>query len=866
MPPSDIARADIDALVDQLTTDEAILLTAGVGFWHTHAVPRLAIPALKTSDGPNGIRGNHFFMGTPAKCLPSATALASTFDPELLYAAGRKLIAREAHLKAASVWLGPTVNTQRSPLGGRSFESFSEDPHLSGMCAAAYINGVQEGGIASCIKHFVANDKENDRMAYDAILSERALREIYLMPFMLAEKYAHPWCFMTAYNRVNGTHVSENPKILQDILRNEWGSNALVMSDWFGAYSVDHAINAGLDLEMPGTNKWRTLDLMNRSIQSRKIMKRTVKERARKVLELAQRCAKAAPEILDGDGLERTEDTPEERALMRELAAASIVLLKNEGGVLPLKPKAQGIKKLAIVGGNAKAAVLSGGGSAALKPSFFVSPYDGIVAALGEVAPDVEVTYCEGARAYMLTPSLDWDMFTEDGRRGWMGAWYAHESDESMVPVKMSVKTQYIDETRMFFSTSYPAELTKRWTLKVTGFLKPRETDCDFEFGLSSAGRAKLYVDGKLVIDNWTRQMRGDAFFGSGSTEDKGVVPLKAGVKHEIVVEYCNVRAPAADDPDEAVMDSNPGVRLGGAVVEDADALMARAERVAAEADAVVVVVGLNADWETEGYDRTTLALPGRTDELVWRVARANKRKRTVVVTQAGSAIAMPWAEEPGVLGIVHAWYLGNATGEAIGDVLIGRVNPCGRMSLTFGRRLEDYASFGHFRSENGRVRYGEDLFVGYKHFHHRGIAPQWPFGYGLSYTTFAFSNLSLSSPTIANGDLTLTATLTLTNTGPVTGSEVVQLYVSMPTTSELTHPPLALKAFVKVKDVKPGESREVVLKLDKYAVSYWEERIGRWVVERGEYGVRVGRSSAMEELGLVARFRVEKGFEWNGL
>ena len=188
--------------------------------------------------------------------------------------------------------------------------------------------------------------------------------------------------------------------------------------------------------------------------------------------------------------------------------------------------------------------------------------------------------------------------------------------------------------------------------------------------------------------------------------------PLKANVTHEIVVEYCNVRAPALDDPDEAVMDSNPGVRLGGAVVEDADALMAGAERVVAEADAVVVVVGLNADWETEGYDRTTLALPGRTDELVCRVARANKSKRTVVVTQAGSAIAMPWAEEPGVLGIVHAWYLGNSTGEAVGDVLVGKVNPCGRMSLTFGRRLEDYASYGHFRSENGKVRYGEDLFV----------------------------------------------------------------------------------------------------------------------------------------------------------
>lgn len=212
-----------------------------------------------------GVRGNHFFMGTPAKCLPSATALGATFDPELIEIVGRKLLAEECKIKAASILLAPTCNIQRNPLGGRSFESFSEDPYLSGIIAAAYVNGVQAGGIATAIKHFVGNDKENDRMGYDSIISPRALREIYLMPFMLAQKFAQPWSFMTSYNRVNGTHVSENPFIIQDILRREWGSDAAVMSDWFGVYSIDHAINAGLDLEMPGTNKWRTLNLVNRS-------------------------------------------------------------------------------------------------------------------------------------------------------------------------------------------------------------------------------------------------------------------------------------------------------------------------------------------------------------------------------------------------------------------------------------------------------------------------------------------------------------------------------------------------------------------------------------------------------------------------
>ncbi|KAI0074669.1 beta-glucosidase [Panus rudis PR-1116 ss-1] len=859
MPPSDFAKASIPEVVENLTTDEAILLTAGVGFWHTHGVPRLGIPAIKVSDGPNGIRGNHFFMGTPAKCLPSATALGSTFDPELIEKVGRELLAEEAKIKAASVLLGPTCNIQRSPLGGRSFESFSEDPFLSGTLATAYVKGVQSGGIGVAIKHFVANDKEDDRMGSDSIMSERALREIYLMPFMLAEKFAKPWSFMTSYNRVNGTHVSENSYILQDIFRKEWGSTATLMSDWFGVYSIDHAYNNGLDLEMPGTNKWRTLNLVNRSIESRKITVRTVKQRAKKVLELVQKCAQGAPEILDGDGLEYTRESEKDRALMRSLAAQSVVLLKNENGLLPLKPKEQGLKKVAIVGGNAKAVVYSGGGSASLKPSFFVSPYDGIVEALG---PDIEYTYSEGARATLTTPTLDYDIFTQDGKRGWIGEWFAHENDASMTPVGQPIKTQFIDETKIFISTSYPEGITKRWTLKLRGNLKPREKDGLFEFGLTAAGRAKLYVDGQLIIDNWTRQRRGQAFFGAGSEEEKGTFPVKAGVAHEIYVEFCNVRAPADTDPDEAIMDANPGVRLGGAEVIDPDELMESAVKLASEADVVIAVVGLNSDWETEGYDRKTLDLPGRTDELISRVVKANPK--TVVVTQSGSSIVLPWADE--VPALVHSWYLGNSTGEAIGDVLSGKVSPSGRLSLTFPKRLEDVPSHGHFHTEHGKVRYAEDLFVGYKHYHHRKIAPQFYFGQGLSYTTFQFSDLKVEEPIVANQDVDLSVSVNVKNTGSVIGTEIVQLYITLPTTSPLTHPPLMLKAFAKVRELAPGKSETVTLKLDKYAFSYWEERIGSWVVEDGTYVIRVGRSSAPEELLLSGEVSIKKGFEWNGL
>ncbi|KAF8963765.1 beta-glucosidase [Flammula alnicola] len=834
MAPSDFAKANVDEIVNNLTTEEAILLTAGVGFWHTEKIERLGIPAVKVSDGPNGIRGNHFFMGTPAKCLPSSTALGATWDTDLVQEVGLKLLAEEAKLRAASIVLAPTCNIQRNPLGGRSFESFSEDPFLSGIIAAAYVNGVQSGGIGTTIKHFVANDKENDRNAYDSIVSPRALREIYLMPFMLAQKHAQPWAYMTAwvYNRVNGTHASENPFLLTKILREEWKFDGMIMSDWFGTYSVDLALNAGLDLEMPGINKWRTVDFMTRSLNARKITVRTIKQRAKKVVELVKKCAAGAPEVLDGDGLERTVDTPETTALLRKVAAESIVLLRNESAVLPLKP--QELKKIAVVGPNAKAIVLSGGGSAALKASFYVSPNK-------------------------TTPSLDYDMFTTSGKPGWIGSWYKHVSDDSLI-IDDIVEEKYIDETRIFVSTSWPKGITKRWTMKLRGQLKPREKDCTFEFGLTVAGRAKLYVDGNLVIDNWTRQRRGEDFFGYASEEELGRYDLKAGVKHDILVEFCNVRAPADGDEDEAVMDSNPGVRLGGVEVQDSDELIATAVQLAKEADAVIAVVGLNGEWETEGYDRKSLALPGRTDELIFKVAAVNPK--TVVVTQSGSAITMPWSDS--VAAIVHTWYLGNASGDAIADVIFGKHNPSGKLSLSFPKREEDVPSFGHFHSEDGKIRYAEDLYVGYKHYQHRNLAPLYAFGHGLSYTTFTLSALTLSQPIITTGEFTLTASVKVTNIGSVAGSEVVQLYISLPSTSELTHPALQLKGFAKVRDIAPAVSETVQITLDKYAVSYWSELYNTWIVEKGVYGVKVGTSS--DRLPLEATFGLSSGFEWNGI
>ncbi|KAG8761181.1 hypothetical protein FRC14_006230 [Serendipita sp. 396] len=849
--PSDFSNANIDSVVEELLPDEAIKLIAGVGWWHTAAISRLGVPAIKVSDGPNGVRGGQFLNSTPAKAIPCATALGSTFDTELISKAGA-LLASEAKLRSVSVVLGPTVNIQRSPLGGRSFESFSEDPHLSGTIAAAYVNGLQSNGIGACIKHFVANDQEDDRQGVDTEVSPRALREIYLMPFMLAQLKAKPWAYMTAYNKVNGTHVSENKFLLQTVLRDEWKSDALTMSDWFGCYSISDSINAGLDLEMPGTKKFRSDYHVVWSIHSRKVTLETVKGRAKRVLELAQKCAKGAPEVLDGDGVERSDDSDKDTDFMRSLAAQTIVLLKNDGGVLPLDRSS--LKKIAIIGGNAKANILSGGGSASLKPSFLVNPFEGITNALGK---GVEVTYAEGAQTFLTLPGIEREVVTEDGRIGFDGAWYCH--DENDQPLSKPHVTQRFDTSTLLIVDSTPDGLTTHWTLKLKGHFKPREEDTVYNFGTSVVGRSKLYIDGDLVVDTWKNQRLSKFFFGHGTEEVRGKHLLKKGVAHEFCVEFSNIRGEPCSPADVTALPiDQAGIQFGAAPDIDPDQEIEKAVRLAKEADVALVVVGLNSDWETEGYDRTTLKLPGRTDELVRQVAKANSK--TVVITQAGSAIEMPWADE--AASILHSWYLGNSTGEAIADVLFGKVNPCSKLSLTFPKRLEDTPSYGHFGSENGLVWYAEDLFVGYKHYVKTGIPTLFPFGHGLSYTTFEFSDLQVTAP--SGPDMAFTATVEVKNTGTTTGSEIVQVYLTPSSSTRLTHPVRSLRGFTKVRDLKPGECAKAEVKMDKYALSYWCIVEKRWKIEKGTYTVLVGKDA--ENVLLQTELVVPNQMYWDGL
>ncbi|EJU05621.1 putative beta-glucosidase from glycoside hydrolase family GH3 [Dacryopinax primogenitus] len=840
-------KADVADLVGKLFLDEKISLISAPTWWDTNKIPRLEIPSLRMSDGPNGVRGSSHFKSNPAQCIPCETAMASTWDPELIQETG-KFLAIEAKTKAAVVLLAPTCNIQRSPLGGRAFESFSEDSFLSGTLAAAYVKGLQSNGVSACIKHFVANDQEHERTAVSSEVSERALREVYLMPFMIAQRDAKPWSYMTSYGRLNGTHCAENPMLLRGILRGEWGFDGLVMSDWFGTYSTDAAIKASLDLEMPGPPRWRTPLLIKHLLSCQKLFESDLDERCDQLLKWVQKVANVSPEIVYGDGEEHSRDDPKDRAFNRKLAGSGIVLLKNKGNVLPLKT----VKSIAIMGPNAKGRVISGGGSAALMPTYVVTPHAGIVEPAKE--SHINTDYTVGCYAHRFLPTVEDKLTSPSGTPGWRCTFFNYDNHGKPT---IELANYTIQDTRVRLNDFLPNELKETWFIKLEGTFTADKT-CAFEFGVAVAGAAKLYIDGKLFIDNWTKQQPGEFFYGQGSQEEKAVMNVIAGKCYKILIEYTN-EVPK----DQQRSNSQPalmrGLRLGGAEKIDPEGAIQEAVELAKKSEVAVVVVGLTPEWESEGFDRPTMDMPGRQNELITRVAAANPN--TVVVVQAGSAISMPWVDK--VAGVVQAWYLGNEVGNAIADVLFGRINPSGRLPLSLPKRMEDIPAHNNYRSENGKVHYAEDLFVGYKHYIGRGVEPLFPFGFGLSYTNFQLSDLKISSPSSSDASLSVEVSVKVTNTGKIAGSEVVQLYVK-PTATHLTQPQQQLRAFGKAKDLAPGASTTIALKLSKYAVSYYDDGIAAWRVDKGEYGVLVGQSSV--DLPLKGRFKLDKSFTWTGL
>ncbi|MFD1953858.1 glycoside hydrolase family 3 C-terminal domain-containing protein [Paenibacillus thailandensis] len=661
-------QRDIEAIVSQMTLEEKAGMCSGLDFWHLKGVERLGVPSVMVTDGPHGLRkqsqgADHLglFNSVPATCFPSAAGMASSWNKELIYRVGEAL-GEECQAEDVAVLLGPGANIKRSPLCGRNFEYFSEDPFLSSELAASHIQGVQSQGVGTSLKHFAVNNQEHRRMTTDAIVDERTLREIYLASFEGAVKKGRPWTVMCSYNQVNGAFASENAKLLTDILKEEWGHEGFVVSDWGAVNERDDALAAGLELEMPASNGVGEGKVIE-AVQSGKL---SVEALDRAVTRLLRVIFMAVDQKKEN----ATYDKDAHHALAREVAAESMVLLKNEGGALPLRKDA----KLAVIGAFGQKPRYQGGGSSHIVPTRLDSPLE-------------------------------------------------------------EMKKLSADPCRIAYAQGY-------------------------------------HVDSDLT--------------------------------------------------DEALLEE---------AVEAASA-----------AETVVIVAGLPDRYESEGYDRTHLDLPDNQNKLIEAIAGVNDN--VVVVLLNGSAVVMPWIDR--VKAVLESYLGGQAAGGAIADLLFGVHNPSGKLAETFPLKLSDNPSYLNFPGEGDRVEYKEGLFVGYRYYDKKQMKTLFPFGHGLSYTSFAYSDLTVDRAEMKDTEKA-SVSVKVTNVGAVRGKEIVQLYVR-DVASTVIRPEKELKGFAKV-DLKPGESQTVTFELDKRAFAYYNVELKDWHVESGDFELIVASSSVKPEL-----------------
>ncbi|HZJ24531.1 MAG TPA: glycoside hydrolase family 3 C-terminal domain-containing protein [Anaerolineales bacterium] len=804
----------IEKLLSQMTLDEKISMLAGADLWHTVAVPRLGIPQLKVTDGPNGARGAWGDMGPESVATPVGIAMGATWNPELIEKVGN-VLADEVKAKGAHILLAPTVNIHRTPIAGRNFECFAEDPFLSGMIASAYIKGIQDKGVGACIKHFIANDQEYERHSMSSEVDERTLREIYLEPFRIAIRNSNPWAVMSAYNRVNGIYACENDHTLLEILKGEWKYDGIVMSDWFGTY--DEAVpTSGLDLEMPGPGRWMAKEIVQKALDAGTLTMELLDDKVRRLLGVLEKAGVFEnPELQP----ERADNRPEHRAIILEAAREAIVVLKNDNKLLPL----QGVRSVAVIGPYARTAQILGGGSAGVTPHYAVSPFDGIRTG----GKNINVETAPGAFIYKNLPPVAPDtLFTADERSG-LSLNLFDNTDFSGEPAysEVTTRTQF-----GWFENTVPKVNQEAFSLRMDGFIMPQESG-KHTFGLNAIGQARLFIDDKLVIDHWTE---------SESGKQKTVeLELTANKGYPMRVEYS--------------WKGNPRWRslsLGHQPPHAPD-LISEAVDLAKRSDVVVLIAGLNREWESEGFDRVDMKLPGKQDELIERVAEANPN--TIVVLNVGSAVEMPWIDK--VPAVIQLWYNSQEEGNALADVLYGEVNPSGKLPTTIPVRLQDNPAYINYPGENGSVRYGEGIFVGYRYYDKKELTPQFPFGHGLSYTTFEYGNLRLDADS-TTPEKGLNVSLDITNTGKRAGKEVIQLYVRDVKCS-LARPEKELKAFAKI-ELAEGETRTVNFHLDQEAFWFFDTARNGWVTEPGEMEVLIGSSS--RDIRLREKFTLLSG------
>ncbi|PSN70278.1 beta-glucosidase precursor, partial [Corynespora cassiicola Philippines] len=836
-----MADIDVEKVLSQLSIAEKCDITSGLDFAHTLPIPRLGIPPLRTSDGPNTVRGTRFFNSTTTICLPAGPALAATWNRALLQDIGG-LLADESIAKGSHVLLAPCVNIPRSPLGGRGHEAFGEDPLLAGVLAGHMCIGIQEKGIIATPKHFLCSDQEQGCFSMNCIVTERALREMYLMPFMLAIKIGDPGAIMAAYNKINGVHVTEDRRILHEILREEWGFRGLVMSDWHGLYATTSPIRAGLDLEMPGPNQWRGKSLAH-SLLANRLSIHDLDNCVRRILNMVKEAERSripaeAPEML----LNREQD----RQLLRRAAAESIVLLKNEGSILPLDPK----KPIAVIGPNAAIAAYRGGRIAHLRPYYTVSPLEAI-----RKRSESPVSFSQGIYNHKERPLLGHQLRTSTGELGF--DMYIYTEPPSALDRKPVDHYEFLNSCGYFLNYENPDRIDgENWHVDISGRLTATESG-PYDFGVSVQGTASLYVDGELVVDNTKDQQFGEGFFRAGTVEKVGTVKLVKGQTYDVLIHWAG--AHTSDLIKNSPLTFHPGgIRLGGCYQMDVSASIRAAAELAGQAEQVVLLAGLMGDWENEGADRPSMDLPKYTDDLINSVLDANPK--TVVCISSGSPVTMPWADRTSAL--LHVWYGGNETGNAISDVLYGDVNPSAKLPLSFPIHLRDNPTFLCSRAERRRILYAEDVYVGYRFYDSMEKPVLFPFGHGLSYTEFRLSDLQFQVHG-ARDKAIIEVLVNVENVGSYDGAEVVQVYIE-PRDPSVGRPTKELKGFEKVGVVKQSEKTATVLLELKYALGFWDEAENRWVCESGDYEILVGTSSRGEFLRDT--LHLDETFWWQGL
>lgn len=818
-PTDDAARSDrarnIDGRVAALDLEQKVRLLTGASFWTTHAEPEIGLRSMVMSDGPVGVRGTSWDERDTSVTLPSPTAQAATWDPALVARLG-ELLASEARRKDVGVLLAPTINLHRSPLAGRHFECYSEDPLLTGEIAAAYVRGVQTGGVGATAKHYVANDSETQRFTLDARVDERPLRELYLAPFERVVRDAGCWLVMSAYNAVNGHSMTESP-LLDDPLKVGWGFDGVVVSDWTAVRSVVASAAAAQDLAMPGPDSPWTDGLVD-AVRDGLVDEAAIDRKVRRLLRLAARVGAldAAPATTPTP---TTGEPADKRRLLRAAAAAGTVLVRNEGHLLPLEPAS--LRRVAVLGASAASPRIQGGGSAAVTPEVVVSPLDGIRTMLG---PEVAVNHAVGARISRGPDPVELDDVTDPvtGEPGLRVRLLDADGTELRSERRLA-------GTLVWTADEVPSELA---VVEVHTRLRA-DVSGSWQVAVAGSGHFTLDVaDITLVEQRIEPESDDPAAVMLAPPYRGGTVDLTEGEAVEVTVRH---RVEHIDIGVTVVL----GVERPTLSEEEE---LDRAVAVAADADVAVVVVGTTERIESEGFDRSTLALPGRQDELAARVAQANSS--TVVVVNAGGPVLMPWRTD--VAAVLLTWFPGQEFGGALADMLDGTVEPGGRLPTTWPA-TEDDVPVLDTTPVDGVLAYDEGLDIGYRAWLRSGRTPAYWFGHGLGYTTWSYDAIAVTAT-----EHGAQAQVRVTNTGQRAGREVVQVYLARPD-SAFERPVRWLAGFAAVT-AEAGASAEATVGLATRAFAHWSPDRGEWTVEPGTWRVLAGRSAA--DLPLTARLQ----------